>query len=149
MGLCLVWPRPSVLVTVHPGRKGSVWLCFSQHHAYSAQRVKHGDFPTFSRGVQIIFPALETGGRGTKTADCMPNASNLFLSKEILSEFSPRIVNRMAVTFFLFIYFSHLTGGTESVLHSSKSVLKSCLSYFLFSHPECQPVFYSEAALPI
>lgn len=83
--------------------------------AYSAQRserVKRGDFPTFSGDIQIIFPAFETGEKGNtemKTADCTPNATNFsfsfFLSKEKLSEF-PHILNRMAVTLNLSLNFS-------------------------------------------
>lgn len=53
-----------------------------------SERVKHGNF-LYS---QIIFPAFEPGEKGDtemKTADCTPNATNLFLSKEKLSYFSP------------------------------------------------------------
>lgn len=119
--------------------------------------LKESDMETFSGDIWINFPAFETEGKGDtmrKAADCLPNETNLFWSKENLGEF-PHILRWMVVTlelfsqFFLLIYFWHLTGGTKSVLHSSISVLKSCLSYLLSSHLECQPVFYSEAALPI
>lgn len=119
--------------------------------------LKESDMETFSGDIWIFFPAFETEEKGNtkrKAADRMPNATNLFWSKENLGEF-PHILGWMVVMlelfsqFFLLIYFWHLIGGTKSILHSSISVLKSCLSYLLSSRLECQPVFYSEAALPI
>lgn len=118
-----------------------MWLCFCfclQPTLLIVHRdLKESDTETFSGDIWIFFPAFETEEKGNtkrKAADRMPNATNLFWSKENLGEF-PHILGWMVVMlelfsqFFLLIYFWHLTGGTKSVLHSSISVLKSCLLF--------------------
>lgn len=86
-----------------------------------------------------------------KAADWMPNAMNLFLSwekiKRMMKKFSPLSEKWMVEmsNLYFFVFILDIKMGEESVLHSSVSVLLK----LLFSHFECLPVFYPEAALPV
>lgn len=153
--------RSVCVVSVHPENKKRfcVALFFSTVHpacnAQRSERVKSGHLPFFLGNNPN--PAFQTGGNTEmKAADCKPNATNLFFNNEMIHQ-SPSLIcwiewlwHLINFSVFLLIYFCHLNWGDASVLHSSISVLKKAVSLlFLSSHLECQPVFYSEAALPI
>lgn len=123
---------------MHPKKKGSVWLYFSQQptllivHRGLKESITEA-FPLSREIIQIIFFLLLKLEGTLRWKLQIVHQMQLICFWEMKHQFPPRIYwiewLWCWIYFSVFIYFWHLNWGDESVLHSSISVLKSCLFF--------------------